>query len=124
MGKNQIYDGMFRPVNRLAKRVTEPGFQFESIKKIAQRHWDAQPSLRPVPNDAPKLAGIKFGRFIVLGLYNEGNGLWVVRCTCGAFETRKAKSIRNPANKNDCCDNCRQIEYLKTHEQFLLVKKI
>lgn len=65
-------------------------------------------SLSPLPIiSAPKnnnLTGIKFGRFIVIGLYpNQPNikkisqkGLrWVVKCSCGRYETRFSKVIKN-----------------------------
>ena len=114
MGKSRVYDGTSVPVDSIANRVTSKGYEFRSIKKIAQRHWDIKPPLRPLPKDAPKLVGVSFGRFTVVGLFNEGNGVWVVRCVCGAFETRRAKAIRNPTNKNDGCENCRQLDYIRS----------
>jgi hypothetical protein len=78
---------------------------------------DVPPPMKPVPPDAPQLVGTKFGRFVVVGLLDGPKrslgARWVVRCTCGTYETRVAKSIRNPENQVDRCQECRNLERLK-----------
>jgi hypothetical protein len=59
-----------------------------------------------------KLAGRRFGRFIVLGLSVEFRGRWVCRCDCGNYEFRTAKAIRNPANHIDRCHPCRKAYFI------------
>lgn len=111
-----------RPVDALAARVVAPGIHWDPKKKIIQRHWDAPPSMRPIPRGVPNLVGVKFGRLTVVGLFTEaasngtgakGIALWVVRCSCGSYETRRGKSVRNPNNSVDACDKCRHLLHLQ-----------
>ncbi len=63
------------------------------------------------------LTGKRLGRLLVMGIAaaipSNGNGQrWVVRCRCGAYETRKAKYIKacaagdNPGQHEPMCDWC------------------
>ena len=36
-----------------------------------------------------------------------------VRCDCGGYEPRTAKSIKNPNNTAERCSKCRQVEQAK-----------
>lgn len=108
-----------RPVNRLAAEVTGKGVHYEPQKKIAQQHWEIQPPTIPTPRNIRDLSGIRFGRFTVLGLYSGGGGLWVVRCVCGDFETRRSRAINNPRNTRDRCDKCSHLRHLQRHDEFL-----
>jgi hypothetical protein len=38
----------------------------------------------------------------------KGNNgaLWIVRCVCGKYETRKSKAIKNILNAHDHCSYC------------------
>ena len=123
--KRSIYDGGLQPVDRTAARVAGKGEHYESKKKITQRHWDVPPPMRQVsPKDLiDNLIGIKFGRLTVLGLYTEASGLWVVRCACGDYETRRTKSIKNPNNDQDRCENCRETVHLRRQAEFLATGK-
>jgi len=111
-----------RPINKTAAIVLySEGEHFNSIKKIRQKHWDTPPPMKKYHGPKEKnMCGKKFGRFLVVGYFGTSSGkasrraLWVVRCSCGSYETRSSKSITNPSNTNDCCDNCRQLEYLKS----------
>ena len=125
MQKNRFFDVSLRPVNSTAARVVSRGVHYDSSKKIVQRHWDVPPPVRPVPKDPSlqDLTGVKFGRFTVLGFYAEGNGLWVVRCACGDYETRRTKSIKNPNNDQDRCENCRQLVELRRRAEFIATGK-
>lgn len=106
------------PVDSTAARVTSRGVRYESSKKITQRHWDTAP-----PHTLPKLnakdllmVGYRFGRMTVVGKLehvNNKGALWLVRCDCSHFESRRTKAIRNPRNVGDCCDRCRQLIYAK-----------
>lgn len=104
------------PVNRQAARVLGGGVHYEPKIKAHHRSWDAPPVMRQVPKDAPALVGMVSGRLTVVGLLAETSAhqaAWVVRCTCGKYETRTAKAIRNPKNVGDRCYHCRHLEYLK-----------
>lgn len=93
------------PFDTTAGRVAARGESFEwqptnnhihSADPIAHR----QPIREELANpEFINLTGTRTGRLTVLGVAAEmpsnGNGQrWVVRCVCGAYETRKAKSIK------------------------------
>lgn len=106
-----------QPVDKAAATaVSQSGVHYVHTPAITQ--WDAPPEMRPIPENAPDLIGVKFGRLTVIGLHagmNSSNGAtWVVRCVCGTYEPRKAKAIRNPKNSKDACHSCRNVEYLRT----------
>ncbi len=74
------------------------------------------PTHRPhglLPED--DLMGRVFGRLTVLGLSKDVKNSWVVRCACGAFETRKAKSLKS-ATSPDRCSACEYTRALVSGE--------
>lgn len=76
------------------------------------------------------LTGREFGRLRVIGIFDsigspkKNAGLWVCRCVCGRFETRKAKAVRNPRNAEDRCQECHQVKYLQDIERKKAIGKI
>jgi hypothetical protein len=67
--------------------------------------------IKPIPDncDAAELVGVKYGRLTVLGLHDRpttGPANWVVRCVCGNYETRKAKTIRKRDMASAECEHC------------------
>lgn len=111
------------PINRDAA-IARDGVSrqgYEPAKKIVQRHWSAPPPLQPMPEGVVNRAGIKFGKFTVVG-YLERNkkkgSLWLVRCTCGDYESRRGKAIDNPENAWDCCEKCRHVMTLRRSDHF------
>jgi hypothetical protein len=117
------------PVDKVAGRVTAKGEGFESKKRIVHTHSEVPLPMKPYavsrrrPGDVD-LTGVRFGRFTVLGVYDhpvdEGQDkgrLWVVRCACGRYTTRRSKAVRNPNNSDDRCDECRQLAYLLRTEK-------
>lgn len=116
-----------KPVNIQAMRVTRKGVRYEydapdklgltkdqSHKTITQPHWYAPPKTLPPPPDI-NLIGYGFGSFVVVGYLGSkrDKGRWLVKCTCGDYETRTSKSARSPANDMDCCERCRHTAQLK-----------
>jgi hypothetical protein len=130
---SQVFDKLLasRPVNQAAARVIGGGVHYEPDKAIAQRHWSAPPVTIPLTQlqlENPQFrnfSGVSFGRFKVigyLGVLGQGKkakGLWLVKCVCGDYESRAAKSILNPENRGDRCDKCRHLSYLKRTEVYL-----
>lgn len=106
------------PVNKPAALVTGKGTHYTSKKKICQDHWSVPPPMRPPSPDTPKLVGVRFGQLTVMGRHRHKSGYWVVRCDCGSYETRRTKSVLNPANGADRCDECRHLAYLRRHDEF------
>ena len=83
--------------------------------------YDSCPAIRERPRNCPDLAGMRYGTLTVVGYHvpgtahahranaGKGNPLWVVRCDCGAFETRPAKIIRlkvEERSASGCCSRC------------------
>lgn len=113
------------PADSTAARVTSPGPKgLESGKRIAQVHSDVPlPMQQDVPPAVKDLRGRTVGKLTVIGLakptgrstkQNGSGRLWVVRCSCGHYETRRAKAINNPKNADiDACDLCRHVTYLQ-----------
>ncbi len=117
-----------RPVNRTAALVTQPGPKgLQSDKVIAQTHSDDRLTTIPIPRTVEDLSGRVVGSLTVIGLaeptaslsQQSGNHrLWVCRCVCGRYLTRRGKAIKNPNNTRDACDYCRQVQYLKRRSTF------
>lgn len=92
------------PLNSTAGRVMSRGEHWEPEGKIPPglKHWKSPPPMKPFDGSiahtaAIDLTGKKFGRFTVLGLCCEGakdGARWVLRCVCGDFEARSAKTIK------------------------------
>jgi hypothetical protein len=73
----------------------------------------------PLPRDAPNLIGRRFGRMVVVGLMKRDEarkskvGLWVVRCACGRYTGKRAKTICRGANPDEHCDYCDYVQGLR-----------
>lgn len=128
---SEVFDKLLasRPVNRAAARVLGGGVHYEMKKEIVQRHWTSPPSTQPITSELracpsfEDLTGRVFGRFRVVGYLGKFNKskppLWLVRCVCGDYESRYAKSIRNSENVGDRCEKCRNLVHLKRHTAWL-----
>lgn len=66
------------------------------------------------------LTGKRIGRLQVVGMSRDVRKRWVVRCDCGAFEMRSARSIRNPENRGDRCIKCRAVAGFKRHHHWFI----
>jgi hypothetical protein len=78
----------------------------------------------PMPMKAPdhtwriNLTGTKVGKLTVLGVADfparKSGAAWVVRCVCGYYETRKAKTLRDPVYaERAACSECEYVAELK-----------
>jgi hypothetical protein len=110
------------PLDAKAGRVTAQVDEvFESKKKITQQHSDVPLPMRPIPRNSttPNLINRSVGRLTVAGLSATGKSrpnrgaLWVVRCVCGRYETRRTSSILSAANASDACEECRQTAFIQ-----------
>lgn len=113
------------PVNITAARVAQfKGVHFESKKRIKTNDSDFPIAIRkPLKQDLNNpqfkdLTGVRFGRFLVLGISRDFGGNWVVRCDCGKYTTRRSKAILNPNNVQDRCEECRELAHLKRHQHW------
>jgi hypothetical protein len=104
---------VYVPMDRQTAIVTGKGVHFEPDMKNFRMDntFDLPPQMRPVPKYYKfNLVGVRFGKFIVIGLYvfsnyrhknrlisNESRAKWVCKCACGKYELRLTKSVRNPS---------------------------
>lgn len=113
------------PINKTAARVVSKGVSYEMTSKIAVPEYVGPPPTIPrhkLP-DCPSfvdLTGKEKGRLKVIGLMAEEKGRWVVRCSCGTYTTRSAKSIKsidyNLNAKFDACRECMHFVHMKREE--------
>ncbi|KKX29200.1 hypothetical protein [Rhizobium sp. LC145] len=118
------------PGDKVAGRVAARGEHFEWSPPNKDKIHTNDPIAvrRPTVQELGQstfldLKGTKFGRFTVLGIAADivtTNGAnWVVRCVCGAYETRKAKTIKAWLSGDwkgdhepmcDCCGYTRRLQ--------------
>lgn len=126
MRSNKIYDIDRAPVDRVAARVISAGAKYEPNCKAQVEEFISPPAMKPkhlYPTDPSfiDLTGRKKGRFTVIGLLDGPKAsTWVVRCSCGTYTTRTAKSIKsaetNKAAQLDACRECMHLAWLKREE--------
>lgn len=110
------------PLNKTAAKVVSQRGDHYNPDVNYSGHWhaDAPPRMRKIParsKAAAKMIGHRTGRLKVVGLYAGKTSKWVVRCSCGDYELRTARALRNPHNKNDKCQNCHHLGRVK-HRYF------
>ena len=117
------------PVDRVAARVTvtnQPKTQEdispEKIDSKDYRDFQCPPLIRrdkrlkrlspDVYALIKQYVGFHFGRFTVIGLadlnHKGTKAYWVVQCSCGRYDYRRLRVIRDRDNRHDACDYCRQ----------------
>lgn len=85
------------PVDRLAASVIREGTHYHSPNFRNVILSDNRISTKAYPRGLPpedNLTGRVFGRFTVLGL-RACSSAWVVRCRCGRYTCRRAKSLKD-----------------------------
>ncbi len=129
MGKNYDFIATGSPVNGTASRVLQKGEHYEPQIRIDHAH-----SRSPLPGkdfegeENDNLVGRIFGRFTVVGYAGRKRPkkawmvhkdyLWVVRCSCGDYETRWTRSFLNKKNVDDKCAYCDELAYLRKNERW------
>ena len=113
----------FIPVDKTSRLVCGIGVKHHSFKKVQTIESDEPLGTRKPRRIELKnpsfvdLTGKKYARFTVIGLYDGPKG-WVVRCDCGKYCVRRAKSIKNPLNTFDRCEHCQELAYLKKNHEW------
>lgn len=105
-----------KPVNRTAGIVLQKGEHYEYENKSCEIESDTPILLKTIPKKTEDLTGRRRGRFTVIGLARHFNKRWIVRCDCGKYSIRKAKSIKNESNNCDRCTECRKLAQMKRHD--------
>ncbi|MCK5612533.1 hypothetical protein KAR91_62255 [Candidatus Pacearchaeota archaeon] len=109
-----------KPINKTAALVVGKGYEYTPDKKIQTADQDTPIPTKPILKNQLDLTGYKVGRLTVIGLSDKKHkkyALWVARCDCGVYTERRAKTIRNEANSDDCCELCRHLNKLKRDER-------
>ncbi len=88
------------------------------IVSEGQNHWKIKPKhFNFSGRKEDDMQGRTFGTLTVIGCYasHKKKGMqWLVRCACGIYETRYARSIKNRLNQNDKCNYCRKLDITKS----------
>lgn len=116
------------PIDRTTARVVSVGPKgLDARKRITQAHSDVPLTTVAIPKSVRDLRGRTVGTLTVVGLAEptktqqkqQGNNrLWVCRCVCGHYLTRRGKAINNPSNQSDACDHCRYVQNLRRLSTF------
>lgn len=123
------------PINKTAALVTNKGVHFRpKINKNGSRLiWEIQPPIKPVPDNANNLVGLRKGRLTVIGILDKkllsinrkcSHSWWVVRCDCGNYSIRRSKSLLKKHNESIpygphlMCHVCDKKEELKERGSF------
>lgn len=105
------------PINAQAARVTGGGEQYVSRKIVTTADSPNPIPTIPTPVQELDLTGIRFGRLTVMGracgAANSKGAPWAVRCSCGTWSIRRTKAVKNPANADDRCEQCRHVAFLR-----------
>ena len=108
------------PVNLTAAKVTGKGVAFIPQKNFVIIHSENPLEVVKPEKNEKDLTGKKAGKLIVIGKSAKVSkgATWVVKCVCGRYTVRRSKTINNP-DPEDCCEECRYLDYLKRREEFL-----
>ena len=101
------------PVDKNAASVLRPGDHFSTVRKSYQFHSTTPIKCLPLPREPTFIdrTGQKKGRMTAVGYL--GGGLWLARCVCGRYESRRNSAFRSEKNINDKCEECDVTEYLR-----------
>jgi len=116
-----MHDGTRRdPVDKTAAMTMARGVRFENnVNFDCHNHWEACPPTRnPDKTCHVDLTGETCGRLKVIGLHATIKKRWVVRCSCGDYEIRTTRALRNPNNFGDRCLLCRNLAFYKKDYAF------
>lgn len=116
-----IHDGTRRdPVDKIAAMTMARGVRFENnVNFDCHKHWEICPPLRKIDKTCQlDFTGKVCGRFTVVGLHATIKKRWVVRCSCGNYELRTTRALRNPNNYGDRCLLCRNMAFHKKDYAF------
>ena len=136
--KLEIYKKSRKPVSKDAAMIMSGGINYESTRHSYQHYYKAKPIPPCLPENIlpdfartlEKYIGIKRGRLTVtnwfgswshdrLGMGNGGRSLWLCRCSCGDYVTRRSRSFTDDnMQKFDACPDCENKVKLKKEEHF------
>lgn len=109
-----------RGVDSVSRRVVSGGIHYKPDKKIVILHSETPIPTVALSKGERDLTGTKFAKFTVIGKWgsNSKGVCRVVKCVCGRYTVRRTKTVHKP-HPDDCCEECRQLLFLKRREEFL-----
>lgn len=118
-------DGTLTPCDAKAGRdIGRGGIHYHPPIEIFDTGFEGKPPTQNPPQDLLHLLDASVGRLRILGVLPkkhapDGKFLWVVRCTCGAYEYRSTAAITKASKYNTCCRSCLHLGIIKgEHNQF------
>ena len=108
-------------MNKEAALVTGKGIHYNPpTPKVPQFCYSTQPEMWTFGhrfNKAyPDFRGKRFGRFTAIGVSVEFPGKWVMKCSCGKYEFRRAKALKN--YKETSCNEMKMCQFCQQNEVF------
>jgi hypothetical protein len=114
------------PLDRTASTVRDgSGDLWEAKFRGEQKHWKAPPPPEgALKAGMPDYTGRTFGRLTVVRFHGFSGqstpvAVWLVRCACGDYEVRRAKTIGKalggavPQDHEHSCMACRDVQLLQ-----------
>ena len=91
-----------KPISKEAALVTGPGIHYTpKMPRVPQLLYKNCPETfgfgYRFNKKNPDFRKKRFGRFIAVGISTE-HGRWVMKCSCGNYEFRSAKALKNYEN--------------------------
>ena len=113
-------------IDKTAAMVVGQGIRYNPLKNTNHKESKIQPPIRNGKNGWFDLTGIKSGKLTIIGLSIDPSrscgATWVARCSCGTYCYRKAKSINNIHNYDECSE-CYELSRMKAKEYCKLTGK-
>lgn len=114
-----------KPVNKTAARILTSGTHYDY--QVKNKTWHSENPLSILSAQEISVCklsplfvdftGHKHGYFTVIGLCKDFNNRWLARCSCGDYEIRSTKAIKNHINNNkyskDRCSRCEDLKRLR-----------
>lgn len=121
-----------KPVNKTASRILNSGIHYDyDVKNKSYHSENPMPIICKEKIQLLKLnplfidfTGYTHGYFKVIGLCRDFNKRWLVRCSCGDYEIRSTKAIKNHITNNHSTDRCAKCEDLKRIRKIASAKQM
>lgn len=108
------------PLDRQASVVRDgSGDSWDARIPPGMDHWQAPPpSTERKPRDLEDMTARVFGRMTIIRYYGRREGkharpLWLARCQCGDYETRRHETLKKGGNPEDRCYPCFRVMHLQ-----------
>ncbi|GAI94819.1 unnamed protein product [marine sediment metagenome] len=117
-------NGHEKPVNRMAAFSFARGDGYEHRDNPRIKKWHIAPkTVKFTGQKNDDLKGLKYSRLTVIGFLGKTSkkkpGLWLVKCCCGVYETRRSNTIKKRKDsQTHRCSICDQFATRKRHQEY------